>query len=78
MVLTLTPGPTADAGSDEAICQGDDFDHSTSTSRYPAQQTLTAYHGVQAGMGLLVIQVHLHQFIRLEPLTSVPEASHLP
>jgi gliding motility-associated-like protein len=32
MVLTLTPGPTADAGSDEAICQGDDFDHSTSAS----------------------------------------------
>jgi hypothetical protein len=32
MVLILTPGPAADAGSDETICQGDDFDLSTSTT----------------------------------------------
>jgi hypothetical protein len=73
MVLTLTPGPTADAGSDEAICQGDILTLAHQ-QRCPAQQTLTAYHGVQAGMGPLMIRVHSHQFIPPEPLTSAPEA----
>ncbi|GEM_PF-2460382 len=32
MVLTITPAPVADAGSDEAVCEGSPFDLSTSTT----------------------------------------------
>lgn len=32
MVLTITPAATADAGSDETICEGDDLDLSTSVT----------------------------------------------
>ncbi len=50
MDLTVTPAPTADAGSDEEICEGDAFDFNTSTVQ-PSASNYSSLSWDDGGIG---------------------------
>lgn len=51
MILTIAPVPTADAGSDEAVCDGDVFDLSTSVS-VPSATNFSSLQWSTSGDGI--------------------------